>query len=370
MAPMDATSPTHHSDHQPAPDDSPPPRLRTVQDTPHATATSNPSICQDWENTQEIQDRISAELDQPGATIEGGEQFTKGLFQGEVTETQITKFLENTPHYSNGRWVGISASPTNEKDIYEPLTDICNAIFHHFKRTDRHTVLSGTMRLGHESEIGTSSQAEHIGKDKKLKSSPDLVVLGKGKPYFRDPHFPSPPNYGAQFVLWICGIASSNLTRVGFDATIYWALSRRNLDFTNAETKKKIQLFIPSDKTVFRRLTLVGRGTTCWIATTAIGSKNVLIKQYWRFIHRPPEETFLKHLKGVPGVVELLGYQHLGKVSSFRLGPHPPNFRDRMYVRILMSAHGDTIEKARTQIQLLETLLDSIKGKDIVWSYS
>ncbi|KAF8641985.1 hypothetical protein AX16_009758 [Volvariella volvacea WC 439] len=439
MTPAYATVPTQPSNGQPALGESPPtsPRTYSIQDTPHASTTSNPPMCHDWEYIQEIQSRVNAELDRPGGTIDGGAQFTKKLFVGEVAKTQITEFLRKTRHYANGRWVGIPVSLTNERDMYKPLTDISNDIFTYFSREDRRTVLSGTIRLGHNSEIGTSSQAEHIGKAVKLKSAPDLVIIGKGRRNLNQDGFPSPPVYDAcismlevklesnvnfkghrnqigvyvrqcfaqqvhrmyvytvlinqnevqillydragviysnpinyhehpeQFILWICGISSSNLSKIGFDTSIYWSLTRRMLDFADAETKKRFQLLIPG--ALFRRLTLVGRGTICWIATAVVGSKEVLVKQYWRSIHRPGEDTFLRHLKGLPGIAEILGYQYLEKVSSFRLIPQPTDFRDRVLMRIMMRAEGGTIDRCESQLEIVETLRDAVHGHWNAW---
>ncbi|KAF8648200.1 hypothetical protein AX16_006339 [Volvariella volvacea WC 439] len=440
MTPAYATVPTQPSNGQPALGESPPtsPRTYSIQDTPHASTTSNPPMCHDWEYIQEIQSRVNAELDRPGGTIDGGAQFTKKLFVGEVAKTQITEFLRKTRHYANGRWVGIPVSLTNERDMYKPLTDISNDIFKHFSWEDRRTVLSGTMRLGHNSEIGTSSQAEHIGKTVKLKSAPDLIILGKGKRSLNQESFLSPPIYDAcismlevklesntnfkshrnqigvyvrqcfaqqvhrmyvytvlinqnevqillydragviysepinyherpaQFVLWICGVASPDLSKIGFDTSIYWSFSRRVLDFADEGTKKRFQLLIP--EVLFRRLTLVGRGTICWIATRTVGSKDILVKQYWRSIHRPGEDTFLKHLKGLPGIVEMLGYQYLEKVSSFRLIPQPTNFRDRVLMRIMMRAEGGTIDQCDSELEIIETFRDAVQGHQNAWN--
>ncbi|KAF8663691.1 hypothetical protein AX16_000866 [Volvariella volvacea WC 439] len=454
---MHPTTHTQPHDDQSSSSDSPPasPRSHNVQDTPHAPVTSNPSIPKDWEDTQEVKSRINVELDRPGATLSGGPQFTEGLFIGEVAEAQITKFLNTTNRYSNGRWADIPASLMNEKDLYKPLMNICNDVFQHFKWQDRYTIITGSIRMDHNSEIGTNSQAEHSGNSKKLKSSPDLVIVGKGTRRLGPSHqnFSSPPNYGScismievklksnvnfkghrnqigvyvrstnftrcrmpiyidyrqcfaqqahrthvytilinqdevqilhydragvvysdwinyherpdKFVLWICGIALPNFAKIGFHPSIYWERSRRLLDFVDAETKKKVQLAI--SQPVFRRLTLVGRGTICWIAPMTVGSKSVLIKQYWRSVHRPGEETFLKHLKGLPGIVEILGYQHLEKISDFRLVQHP-DFKDRMLVRIMMHAENNTIDKCTSQVEILETIRDAVQGHQNAWN--
>ncbi|KAF9549926.1 hypothetical protein CPC08DRAFT_715355 [Agrocybe pediades] len=95
------------------------------------------------------------------------------------TERTIDRYLKKSPLYDskNERWTVVPQSPAKEIDLYEPFEKLIDDVLQYFKFDPwRSVAQTFTANLPHQALSDVPEQA-----DPQLKSSPDIVVIGRGK---------------------------------------------------------------------------------------------------------------------------------------------------------------------------------------------
>ncbi|KAF7323897.1 hypothetical protein MKEN_00611100 [Mycena kentingensis (nom. inval.)] len=204
-------------------------------------------------------------------------------------------------------------------------------------------------------------------------------------------------------LIWL--LASYDESEVGYDASIYWKRMSDNTyrrvikvtpecvwveDDTSGswvDNTKEFEYEIVGARyekrpdSIFRRRSIRSRGTTCWLVRRLgdVGGEIWFVKDYWMAVSpgRMPESTFLRELKGIPGVAQVLMWQdNLASTSTFRgllptdkLVPHQAKNKEnvvpllgRSLMRIVSEKYGDTLEKAETALELLEAAQSIVSG--------
>jgi hypothetical protein len=87
-----------------------------------------------------------------------------------------------------------------------------------------------------------------------------------------------------------------------------------------------------------------------------------LVKEGWRSKNRIAEVDFLKAVKGLRGVGQMIAYEEGENISDLR-GSSDSSLRDRTWSRITLEAYGKPIYKFTSREQLLVAFRDAIAGK-------
>lgn len=181
--------------------------------------------------------------------------------------------------------------------------------------------------------------------------------------YHNDPH---------TFVRLILGLSSFDESVLGFDTTIRWHIEHgRKVSGTittvpsgNGVQQTPVVYKMKELAPVFLRSAICGRGTTCWLVKTPAG-KDLVIKDSWRTGTRMAEHEYLEAAKGVAGVARMVSYQYLGQTSdsapSMLVSDSAPEHRTQL--RIVLEAHGPSLNHYRSRYQLVAALRSAIKGK-------
>ncbi|KAF4609494.1 hypothetical protein D9613_012347 [Agrocybe pediades] len=109
-------------------------------------------------------------------------RFHDRLFPPEnefYTKDCIHDYLQESPFYDwkKRRWSIVPQKPAKEKDLYEPFEQLIESVLQHFKfDTTRSVSQSFDANLPHQALSDVPKQA-----DPELKSSPDIVVIGRSK---------------------------------------------------------------------------------------------------------------------------------------------------------------------------------------------
>jgi hypothetical protein len=171
-------------------------------------------------------------------------------------------------------------------------------------------------------------------------------------------------------------LTSPNEEDIGLDTSVQWKIDKSSgkkvsgtitvnkyNDDTDTSTPKTYDLDMAEQP--FLRPGICGRGTVGWQATDPSTGQSVIIKDAWRPASKNSESGYLLETKGIPGVVEMLGYQdYCAQTAYFR----PPGFRgkeftDRFKLRLVMKKYGASIWFFRSRLQLLQALRDALIGE-------
>ncbi|TEB14494.1 hypothetical protein FA13DRAFT_1721535 [Coprinellus micaceus] len=177
------------------------------------------------------------------------------------------------------------------------------------------------------------------------------------------------------FVQFVIGLTSPNKEDIGLDTSVQWKIDKSSgkkvsgtitvneyNDDTDTSTPKTYDLDMAEQP--FLRPGICGRGTVGWQATDPSTGQSVIIKDAWRPASKNSESGYLLGTKGIPGVVEMLGYQdYCAQTAHFR----PPGFSgkeftDRFKLRLVMKKYGASIWFFRSRLQLLQALRDALIG--------
>ncbi|TFK50083.1 hypothetical protein OE88DRAFT_1661620, partial [Heliocybe sulcata] len=414
-----------------------------IEDTPHGIS----SDANDHPHVDDLQGALDSELHR--TWVNGGRPMVDSFIDSAkvsdmISDDEVDAFLESYDGYVNNRWKDVPESATVEDEtLYEPLRRHMNAILQKFGRTTREAVATHNTTMGHLNNMYET----------KLKTKPDISLMGYGPCVSSDQGIPSPPKYthciapievkrektkslvndriqlavyareciiqqpnrnlvysaalternirlhqydrgggmyscetdihtdARTFVKIVLALSTEDEKLLGFETRIYWDGPKQYFkpDLTRPEAYE-IDI---SDKP-FRRHTIRGRGTTCWILNGGDGSKLVL-KLAWRTVERDAEWTFLDTIleenkkraeqgrPPIPGIGSILKHGDLGKLSDFRHGiPMVAHGRtpaaitvvpDRIYYWILEAYYGPSLMRAPSVLQSLNALYDIIEGQ-------
>lgn len=114
-------------------------------------------------------------------------RFVDEIYSTVSTDDEISTYLKQTKYYQNGKWHKLPGQTAAEKDLYPPLTAICNDIL----RSCPNSSSEATSRRYMDTH---KKRVKHIeGEETKMFTSPDLFITIGG----RDPHFPCDPSVTA-----------------------------------------------------------------------------------------------------------------------------------------------------------------------------
>ncbi|RXW20944.1 hypothetical protein EST38_g4926 [Candolleomyces aberdarensis] len=119
-----------------------------------------------------LHEELSSQTDIPTCSAE----HVRSLYLNEVTDDEITKFLNETSFYNNGRWTLPPSEDLKEVDLYAPYVNIANDIVTRIRgpraNSRRIAVDSHATQLAHEEEEQTTAY-----------SSPDIVIKATGSSF-------------------------------------------------------------------------------------------------------------------------------------------------------------------------------------------
>ncbi|TFK54590.1 hypothetical protein OE88DRAFT_1652978 [Heliocybe sulcata] len=421
----------------PEPPGTPPPRpipsdSSAIKETPHGISSdANDHLCVD-----DLQGALDIELH--GTWVNGGQGMVDSFIDSAKvpdmpSDDNVDAFLVSYDGYVDGRWKDVPKDATVEDEtLYEPIRRHINAILREYGRITRSAVATHATTMGHMNNMYET----------KLKTKPDISLMGYGSSVSGVEGIPSPPEYthciapievkrektkslvndriqlavyareciiqqpsrnlvystvlteknirlhqydrcggmfscetdihanARTFVKIVLALSTVHEKLLGFETRIYWDGPVR---YFKPDLAKPDAYVIDNPDKPFRRHTIRGRGTTCWILNGYDGNK-LLLKLAWRTIERDAEWTFLDTILGenkkraeqgrapIPGIGSILEYGDLEKLSDFRHGI-PMVVPDRIYYWILQPYYGPALDQAPSVLQSLNALCDIIQGQ-------
>ncbi|RXW17461.1 hypothetical protein EST38_g8402 [Candolleomyces aberdarensis] len=183
----------------------------------------------------------------------------------------------------------------------------------------------------------------------------------------------SPPlnihDHPEAFIRLVLGLTATDERILGLDDSIQWSTapngtrtagSLKTIDCDSAVVTYDL---VMGEGPIIRS-GLLGRGTTCWVVRNERGEK-FIVKDYWVSDDRISSESeLLEEVKGLKGVCQMVSYEDnraqtldfRGNTSTFEEGV----FQNRTSVRIVMKAHGRSLENFTSMEQVLGALRDAI----------
>ena len=88
----------------------------------------------------------------------------------------------------------------------------------------------------------------------------------------------------------ICMLGDPDLSKLGFDPSMYWDDGQRYVDIKGVAPgpRKVASVKYEIERVVFQRPQLIERGTTCWTVKKVEGDERVLMKDTWQEEGRDP----------------------------------------------------------------------------------
>ena len=181
------------------------------------------------------------------------------------------------------------------------------------------------------------------------------------------------------FIRFVLGLSSLDETELGLDASVQWtidAASGRKVAGTvkveeydeATKTARSVCYDLSMGVHPLVRPGIRGRGTTAWHATHPTTGEGLIIKDSWQTSSRSAECEYLKSAKGIPGVVQLVGYQNLcTETIKYRpLDFKERGFENRIKRRIVMKKYGTCISQFTSRLALVRAFRDAIIGQSRV----
>ncbi|TFK46718.1 hypothetical protein OE88DRAFT_1667389 [Heliocybe sulcata] len=367
----------------------------------------------------------------------------------------IIAFLKRCRLYNSRtrRWRGLPQNSHDELSLYDPLLLIINAILTHFQRRDRVAIDTHGKNLPHshrvyDTALKSSPDISLLGCGPAFSTERSVQEI-EGAPQYV--HMAAPievkreavknwtshryqlavyareclvqqPNrtlvlaalltemhlllfqfdrVGAMFSSWIdihadallfvkiiLALSTADEGMLGFDTRIRWEGKTR---YFKPHVADPLVYVIHNPLKPFRRHTIRGRGTTCWILNAPEGDGKLLLKLSWRTRDREPEWSFLKTIKDendkrekrrtdgqgtaeenepIPGIGSIITYDEGVSLSSLRFNiPLIPylapkqELSDRLYCSSLQRYYGPALEQAPSTLQSLRAFRDIIAGQ-------
>ncbi|TEB22111.1 hypothetical protein FA13DRAFT_1799222 [Coprinellus micaceus] len=338
----------------------------------------------------------------------------KAIYYGLEAEADILSFLKWTGSgydAESNAWTNIPRTPNDESELFQLLATIMDSIVRHFhpalpEGVTRKAIASPDIPLIHDNGVHFTKPGTCITSTGPSFESPEHVELSKGVGYtnvaavvdvklgelrgkrlvhckrlsvynrgvYCTPFFDLHQD-ASLFVQFVIGLTSPNEEDIGLDTSVQWKIDKSSgkkvsgtitvneyNDDTDTSTPKTYDLDMAEQP--FLRPGICGRGTVGWQATDPSTGQSVIIKDAWRPASKNSESGYLLETKGIPGVVEMLGYQdYCAQTAYFR----PPGFRgkeftDRFKLRLVMKKYGASIWFFRSRLQLLQALRDALIG--------
>ena len=193
-----------------------------------------------------------------------------------------------------------------------------------------------------------------------------------------------------QFWAIIVGLASDKTGRTGFDSSIFGdGRYTKVRTFERIEDGSSMRTHYTLKERLFQFLSLVGRGTICWLATRPDEPySRFVIKDAWiapeELAGREAEASLLRHIQTrgvVAGVVQIRHSEEVRRgIDATDLDTVFRNRRvedsssseralDRVHTRIVMDTHGKTLDRFATRKELLLAFHDAVLGaQDLAFS--
>ncbi|KAJ7163932.1 hypothetical protein C8R43DRAFT_1062329 [Mycena crocata] len=199
--------------------------------------------------------------------------------------------------------------------------------------------------------------------------------------YHKDPIF---------FIQLVVLFSSLDEELLGYDTSIYWENGKRMLAMVPDEiwvedaqpprweknVEKKVLVFEilnANDEAtkdagpLFARRTIRSRGTVCWRARCE--DKVYLIKDYWGVVSRTPESDFLKDVSGIDGIGQMYAFAN-NRATTYGLRTSESELfstttklvPNRSLTRLALRMYKQTLETAKSALQLLCAIRDIVKG--------
>jgi hypothetical protein len=176
----------------------------------------------------------------------------------------------------------------------------------------------------------------------------------------------------ATFVRIILGLCSTDERVLGFDNSVQWTVGQDGkrtggaLKTINSEGEP-VEYDLVMGEAIFVRSSVRGRGTVCWPVRDREKGKRFIVKDYWMSQGRTPEYDYLKRVKGMDGVCNIISYETgRGETKDYRgstQGFTSTEFHNRKAIRIVMDAYGTSIDNFTSPEELLAALRDAIAGE-------
>jgi len=176
------------------------------------------------------------------------------------------------------------------------------------------------------------------------------------------------------FVLTVALLAGHDVEAAGFDPTVRF--DEEGVRYITVPGLEKDRFRVTGVLYSDRNCTIEGRGTVCWDAVDKQSSREVLIKDAWRYATTTCEGDFLKKAVGAEGINQLVASHDFDpavmSTCSFRLDLDNTRFKDcdvefyhRLFSRVVVEKEGQSIECFQSRLQLLQAFKDGIKGEFI-----
>ncbi|KAF8167303.1 hypothetical protein B0H34DRAFT_10385 [Crassisporium funariophilum] len=151
---------------------------------------------------------------------------------------------------------------------------------------------------------------------------------------------------------------------VGFNTRTSWAGDKRYIRVVSTNDPT-LDFEIVGHEPISSRAEMVGSGTCCYRVVDVHGN-TFIVKDSWGLTS---EAKMLAEARGMPGVVQAIGYQNGILVSQLR-GVEPdltvpffsPYFKNRRFGRNLLTMYDRTLDKFQNKKELLCGLRDAIAG--------
>ena len=172
-----------------------------------------------------------------------------------------------------------------------------------------------------------------------------------------------------QLVQVIRMLGDNDLSRLGFDPSIYWSDGRQYVDVEHptSDPLKPALLQYKIQRVLFQRPHMVERGTTCWVVKEAGSEESLLMKDTLQAEDHTGEQFLnLVNVERIPGVAGLLfaAKTRDSSISSLRQDQciTTTGHKNRVFYRLLSQLQGPSICHFQSGVRLLQALRDVVHG--------
>ncbi|RXW14933.1 hypothetical protein EST38_g10927 [Candolleomyces aberdarensis] len=336
----------------------------------------------EFEGSNKVKERLFEELG-PADSIPRADivQWISPAYEHLATEDHINEFLSESGEYHKRRWRVIPRAPKLEKQLYEPICELWNAILGYFGPPG----IADMRKAFVTDRVPLKHHAMHT-------SSPDICIEASG------PSFTLAPGEMISFsniatfadgklerdalnlrahMLQMGGYARTDESMIGLDKSFQWITGPEGAKLGGLlETVRDDQTIIKYDldmeEEIFSRTSIRGRGTVCWPVKDSETGERFLVKDYWMSEGRTPEYELLEEVRYTPGLCHMISHEERrAETKSFRGDPSAftqGTFHNRKSIRITIKFYGTSIDNFRTPEEMLAALRDAIQAHQTLYS--